>query len=88
VDALDEAQKQLDAEDNRLRLIRLDRLYDEKMELERKIAEDRRNLRENKSRLTQIDWYIQEQIRIMLGRQKINQADTVILGLPPEKKPP
>lgn len=88
MDALDEAQKQLDAEDNRLRLIRLDRLYDEKMELERKIAEDRRNLRENKSRLTQIDWYIQEQIRIMLGRQKINQADTVILGLPPEKKPP
>jgi len=66
-------QKQLDSEDIKLRAARLERLYDEELELRRTIAESKKTIRECKSRLTQNEWFIRDQLRLMIGRDKSNQ---------------
>ena len=66
-------QKQLDGEDIKIRAARLERLYDEELELRHKIAEAKKTIRECKSRITQNEWFIRDQLRLMIGREKLNQ---------------
>ena len=67
-------QKQLDAEDMRLRAARVERLYDEETALKMKIEEAKKTIRDCKSRLTQNEWFIREQLRIMTGKQAADDS--------------
>lgn len=63
-------QRSLDAEDTALRMQRLEDLYDEDTEIRKEISEAKRTIRLAKSKLTQNQWFIREQLRVLLGKDR------------------
>ena len=83
---LDAEQKLIDAEDIIRRSRRLETLYDEQMDLRREDLELGKKRKEVKSRLTQIEWYIQEQLKFIIALDKPIPAKNDGRGVP-EKSP-